>query len=322
MAQPRHEPIEQPSEALFDRYTLPKVALAIILLASLLGTALTLGLSGFGSLLTVLAKWGYLVTLGVLVGGLGWKHGFVRPQDLDEGTESYCGRMYDRFGSILLFATGVLALTGVGVLARYWLAVPGTVVPATVTALFTALVFALGASLVGSSSIDEQFRSPRGLAAFGLAVAVLSATAVAEVALSRGTAGEAAVRTLHLLAFAFWIGGAVWNIFVAVPTGQESPTVPVVRAAGQQLERFRWAVRLIFPTILLTGLYQAYALFGWNLQVYLQSVFGLAIVGKLGLVATLFVIFKLCPMWRACSPIEGVCDLEELGGSQEVSDDD
>ncbi|WP_042500358.1 hypothetical protein [Thermaerobacter marianensis] len=35
---------------------------------------------------------------------------------------------------------------------------------------------------------------------------------------------------------------------------------------------------------------------------------------KLGLVATPFVIFITCPLWRACSPIKGMCDLEELAG--------
>jgi len=42
------------------------------------------------------------------------------------------------------------------------------------------------------------------------------------------------------------------------------------------------------------------------------STIGLAILAKLGFVALLFVIFKTCPMWRACSPIDGVCDLEDL----------
>jgi putative copper resistance protein D len=55
MGQSQHESVEHPSDALFDRYTLPKVALTIILFASLLGTALTLGLGGFGPLLAVLA---------------------------------------------------------------------------------------------------------------------------------------------------------------------------------------------------------------------------------------------------------------------------
>jgi hypothetical protein len=316
MGQSRHDSVEAASDDLFDRYTLPKIALTIILTASLAGTVLTLRLGGGESLAVVLAKWGYLVSLGVLVGGLCWKHGFVRPQDLDEGTSEYCRRMYDRFDRIALLATGGLVVTGGVVLARYWQSVPGAALPAGVTLFFGGLLVVLAASQYRTQPVGEQFRGPRGVSALALAVGLLVATAAAEVALRYGTVGLAAVRTLHLLAFGLWLGGAVWNIFVAVPTGQESPTVPVVRAAGQQLERFRWAVRLIFPTIFLTGLYQAYAALGDSLVVYLGSTLGLLVLGKLGLIAVLVVIFKLCPMWRACSPIEGVCDLEEMGQDQ------
>ncbi|MXR52331.1 hypothetical protein GRX03_12045 [Halovenus sp. WSH3] len=320
MGQSQHESVETGGTELFDRYTLPKVALTIILVASLAGTTLTLRLSGVGAVAVVLAKWGYLVALGVLVGGLCWKHLFVRPQDLDD-TGSYCERMYDRFESVGLYAAGALALSGVVVLPRYWRSTAGPAVSGLTALVFAGLLVTFAATLFRSGSVDGQFRSPLGLAAFGSAVGLLVATAAAEVSLRGGAVDIVAVRTLHLLAFALWVGGAVWNIFVAVPVGQESPTVPVVRAAGQQLERFRWVVRFVFPTVVVTGLYQAHALFGWNASIYLHSTLGRVIVGKLGLIVVLFVIFKLCPMWRACSPIEGVCDLEELGGG-EVSGDD
>ena len=39
---------------------------------------------------------------------------------------------------------------------------------------------------------------------------------------------------LHLLAFAIWIGGAVWNIFAAVLGGRVAPTASMIRAAGGQ----------------------------------------------------------------------------------------
>ncbi|MFC7193943.1 hypothetical protein ACFQL4_03630 [Halosimplex aquaticum] len=112
----------------------------------------------------------------------------------------------------------------------------------------------------------------------------------------------AGVRILHLLTFAVWIGGAVWNIFVAVPTGQKRPTVRVIQAAGEQLERFRWAVRFIIPTLFLTGLYQAVDSLGTNGSSYLGSTVGVAVLAKVGFIGLLVVIFKLCPMWRACSP--------------------
>jgi len=132
---------------------------------------------------------------------------------------------------------------------------------------------------------------------------------------------------LHLLAFAVWIGGAVWNIFVAVPSGQERPRVDVVAAAAEQLERFRWAVRFVIPTVFFTGVYQAVDAIGLNALVYVTSTIGLAVLARAAFIGILVVIFKLCPMWRACSPIEGVCDLEELGSppaetERDVSIDD
>jgi putative copper export protein len=155
------------------------------------------------------------------------------------------------------------------------------------------------------------------------AVAAVVLTAAAEVALRSGDSAALVVRALHLLAFSVWVGGAVWNIFAAVPTGQEYPTPPVVRAAGEQLERFRWAVRFVIPTVLLTGLYQAVDALGVGAAAYVESLLGLAVLGKLAVVGVLFVIFKLCPMWRACSPIDGVCDLahgDGGGGEEDAAD--
>src|SRR5690606_26904918 len=99
--------------------------------------------------------------------------------------------------------------------------------------------------------------------------------------------------------------------FVAVPAAQESPTMPVVIAAAEQLERFRWAVRAILPTLLVTGLLQALPYTGLN-PATLLTPFGLLILSKIALVLGLFVIFITCPLWRACSPIRGMCDLADL----------
>jgi uncharacterized membrane protein len=304
---------EQP-DALFDRYTLPKVALAVILAASLVGTWVSTTRNGLTGPALAVAKWGYLVAMGVLTGGLVWKHAFVRPADLGDGAADYCAEMYDRFDGI---AVGAIAVLGIGgaVVFREYLGVFGPTVP--VVGYGTLVVAWLALAVVSTSrsdTVERQFRSPTGLAALALALAVVVATAIVEVAMHGLAPVAAGVRVLHLLAFALWIGGAVWNIFVAVPPGQKRPTVEVVQAAGQQLERFRWAVRFIIPTLFVTGLYQAVEGFGTNVGWYLGSVVGAAILAKVGFIGLLVVIFKLCPMWRACSPIEGVCDIEDLGG--------
>jgi uncharacterized membrane protein len=315
MSQSRTRNAAEPTDALFDRYTLPKIALAVILAASLVGTWVTTTLNGTVDLAIVVAKWAYFVALGVLTGGFVWKHLFVRPGDLGNEAADYCAEMYDRFDRIAAGAIAVLVVGGTAFFWEYLGAIGRTAGALGFAALVSTWLVVAVVATRRSDGVDRQFRSPVGLAALILALAVVVATAIAEVSM-RGLAPVAAgVRILHLLAFSVWIGGAVWNIFVAVPTGQRRPTVPVVRAAGEQLERFRWAVRFIIPTLFLTGLYQAVDVLGTDVTPYLETTIGLAILAKGGFIGLLVVIFKLCPMWRACSPIQGVCELEDLGGN-------
>jgi len=298
---------------LFDKYLLPKIALAVILGASLIGVWLTGRLGGQSSIGVTLAKWVYLVSLGVLTGGLVWKHLFVRPRDLGTGASEYCAEMYSRFDRIAVGAVVVLAASAPVVLIGYLSMLGTRPLVIGLGAVFSLWLATTLATARRSAPVDEQFRSPAGLLAVVLAATVVVLTALAEVSLRGFEPAAAVVRTLHLLAFAAWLGGAVWNIFVAVPTGQRHPTTAVVRAAGDQLERFRWAVRVIIPTLLLTGAYQAVDVFGLAAETYLGSFAGAAVLAKVGFIGLLFVIFKACPMWRACSPIDGVCDLNGIG---------
>src|SRR5690606_57140 len=121
------------------------------------------------------------------------------------------------------------------------------------------------------------------------------------------------LRAVHLTAFALWLGGAVWSIFVAVPSARETLAIPVVIAAAEQLERFRWVVRVILPTLALTGLVQALPYGAAYPASLVATLFGRLILAKVGLVVGLVVVFITCPLWRACSPIRGMCDLEDLG---------
>lgn len=271
-------------------------------------------MSGATSVGLAVARWAYLVAMGVLTGGLVWKHLFVRPADLGDGATDYCAEMYDRFDQIAAGAIAVLATAGAVVIWGY--AGRFGIVPvvgyATLVIAWLALTIA---TTYRSDAVERQFRSPAGLATLALALTVVVGTGITEVAMVRLDPVAAGVRVLHLMAFAVWIGGAVWNIFVAVPTGQKRATIGVVRAAGEQLERFRWAVRFVIPTLFLTGLYQAVDGLGTNVGPYLGNAVGLAILVKIGFIGLLVAIFKLCPMWRACSPIEGVCELGDLDGS-------
>ena len=95
-----------------------------------------------------------------------------------------------------------------------------------------------------------------------------------------------------------------------VPAARQTIAIPVVVAAGRQLERFRVVVRMILPTLIITGFIQAYRYVGFSLDALLYSSIGHVILIKIGLV--LVGVFLTCPLWRACSPISGMCKLDEL----------
>jgi len=310
----------RPADELLDKYTLPKVALALILIASLVGAWATTRLSGQASALAG-ARWLFVVSLGVLTGGLLWKHAFVRPADLETDALAYCEAMYARFDRIALGALAGVVSGGVpvGLAAADRLGGSSTLAYALLGGCAVG-VAAVAAAALRTRPADEAFRSPLGLTALGFTVAATVGVAVVEAVLGGADAVAVGVRVLHVFAFAAWLGGAVWNIFVAVPAGQERATGAVIRVAGEQLERFRWVVRLIIPTLALTGAYQAVDALGTSLGPYLGTAVGLAVVGKAGLIGVLVVIFKLCPMWRACSPIDGICDLDDLGGTTDAAD--
>lgn len=308
------------ADDLFDKYLLPKAALAIILVASFAGTAVSLSLSTGWTLRLGLAKWGYLVALAVLTGGLFWKHAFVRPADVTGDAAAYTDRMFGRFDRIALGATVLLFTVTPVVLRSYAPAAVGGGTRLVAGGVVLAFAMLAGWTAVRHRPAATAYRSPTGLAALAAGVLALTATALLEVRAGGGTGLVAVgVRSLHLLAFAAWLGGAVWNIFAAVPSGQRAPTIPVVRAAGEQLERFRWVVRVVIPTIVLTGLLQAFLEFGTSLVPYTSSLVGAVVLAKLGLVGVLFGIFLTCPMWRACSPIDGVCDLQDLDDAPDAA---
>lgn len=307
--------VEQP-DALFDRYTLPKVALTVIVAASLVGVWVTTALNGRGGVYFTLAKWGYFVALGVLTGGLVWKHLFVRPADLGTEAADYCADMYARFDRIAFVAVAVGTVGSIAVVREYLVVFERTALVAGYGAVVAGWLVSVAVTARRNEPVERQFRSGVGLVALGSALLVVVATAVAEVGVRGFDPAAAGVRILHLLAFAVWLGGAVWNIFVAVPTGQRRPTIAVVRAAGEQLERFRWAVRFVIPTLFVTGLFQTVDGLGAHVSWYLGTVVGGAVLLKLGFIGLLIAIFKLCPMWRACSPIEGVCELADVGNDE------
>lgn len=86
---------------------------------------------------------------------------------------------------------------------------------------------------------------------------------------------------------------------------------------GCQLERFRWVVRVAQPTIIITGLLQAWpyqraAAAAHPTLAWWGSLPGVLIPLKLLLIGALVVIFITCPLYPQCSPVKGVCNLNDL----------
>ena len=303
---------------LLDRYVLPKVALAVISVASLVGVYLTMTTHG-APLGWVVVRWVHLAALGILAGGAMWWGVFLkRSKDEDSQdaaqTTRFALAQQQRFRAI---SGGALLLVLLTAPHLFWF---GRLAQQTgERTLWLSNVIVLGVVLLAYGWRQFQpltetrafDRTPIRLLWSGLLL-VLLLTGLLDARLTFPTQPSAwLLRPIHLIAFALWIGGAVWNIFVAVPAGQKSPTIPVVIAAAEQLERFRWAVRVILPTLLVTGLLQALPYTGLS-PAALLTPFGLLILFKIALVFGLIVIFITCPLWRACSPIRGMCDLAEL----------
>jgi putative copper resistance protein D len=303
----------------FDKYMLPKVAFTVITLASMAGAALTGLRLGLESWAVIALRWSTLWTLAMLAGSEAWKIFYLRPSVKIRpvaGAVEYGEAMivlHRKWEKALSIAVGLLAATD---LAVYWVVRPGSRLWAVIAA--AALATAITAAAAGRRQAPQAMQQDRAswVTLGGLVVAI-AALATLDVSLQAAPPNTPewllmANRTLHLWAFSAWLGGALWNIFIAVPAGMSRVSMDSVILANFQLERFRVVVRTVFPTIVLTGLVQAWAMFGWHWHALIENRFGYLVLTKLGLILVLVGVFIACPMWHACSPIRGVCDLDDL----------
>lgn len=305
------------STRLLDKYVLPKVALTVISIASFVGVWLTMTTHGAGTWLQVATRWLHLISFAFLMGGMMWKGLFARPGDLPAQRPyftRFTAASYARFRRLMRFILPVFVATALYDLFRFatweidnWLVWFEAL-------LLAAITFTASFDIFRTVDKEDPFRE-RTAARVLLALLLMDAVAMGafDVTLAQnGQAWPLLVRTIHLAAFGMWFGGAVWNVFITVPAARNIVSLPVVIAASQQLERFRIAVRIILPTLIITGLIQAYAYVGFSLRALTASTFGLLILTKLILVVILIGVFITCPMWRACSPISGMCKIDDL----------
>ncbi|WP_022916843.1 hypothetical protein [Ruania albidiflava] len=282
---------------------LPKVAFVLISLASLGGavfTGLGLGVAPAGLGLRWLTLWSLALAGGFLL----WRLVYLR--STEPGVDQ--SRLEALNHTALARADRVARMVAVLVLAG---AAGAFVVPHLDGApLQRGLLVAGSVLLAGLLALGVQRRTVAA-AALTVVALLLLGWAITDA----GTGWPLLLRALHLTAFALWLGGALWNIAVAMPAGRQHANVPAVLAGAKQLDRFRWVVRFALPTIIVTGLVMAGAFRALPLD-WWTSFPGVLIPLKVLAIVALVVVFITCPLFRHCSPVQGVCNVDDLDRSE------
>lgn len=278
---------------------LPKVAFTLITLASMAGavfTGLGLGVTGVPLGARWLSLWGLALAGGFLI----WRTVYLRDREADVEPATLRALNTDylaRAHRVQQVVAGIVALGFAGPLLSGYLI--GTR-PALAYALTAAsLLIALLLTLDGGRGLAVVTAVLVGLAFIGWGIA------------DAGASVDGLIRIAHLFAFSLWLGGALWNIAVAMPVGRNHPHVGAVLAGAHQLDRFRWVVRFSLPTIIVTGLIMAGAYRALPSDWWL-SFPGVLIPAKVLTIVALVVVFITCPLFRQCSPVQGVCNVDDL----------
>ncbi|MCB1246787.1 MAG: hypothetical protein KDB69_05955 [Acidimicrobiia bacterium] len=279
---------------------LPKVAFVVISFASLAGVAFTsrhLGVTGW----EMPYRWLTLWVWGLVLGFESWRVVYLRRRERGlhpTPTGRYVAASVDRARTVERFLGIGLVVIAPAPWVFGYVGSPGTAWVLTVVSVLSSALLIAGPAC----------RHTR-MVVLGSALIAALAWGAASTGGFRGV--DTAVRVLHLAAFGLWLGGALWNLSVAVPTGRAHPNFDAVVAGARQLQRFRWVVRFALPTIILTGLIQADVY--RHLPVSWWTTFpGVLIPIKVGLIIALIVIFITCPLYRQCSPVAGVCNIDDV----------
>lgn len=278
---------------------LPKVAFTLISLASLAGVTFTGTFAGLGAF-EIGAKWLCLWAIALLGGFAAWRTFYLRDADAEASQSAVDALNRTAFARARIVGRWVapVALLGAAapLLTGYLAFQPG-------------VRFALVGCLVALSALAAIGADRRAVAWALCAVALIAAALWAYA--DAGSGWQGWVLTAHLVAFILWLGGALWNIAVAMPAGRAHPNVDAVIAGAHQLDRFRWVVRFALPTIILTGLTMAASFLGLPLGWWLTFP-GVLLPLKVLAIVALVVVFITCPLFRHCSPVQGVCNIDDL----------
>lgn len=278
---------------------LPKAAFFLISVASLVGVYFTGRLHGLEGVVLVW-RWLHFWGLALATGMLAWRLFYLRQVEQGLAPKRVAAHGESLMGRVRLVGRYLVPLLLLGALAPWFVEY---LEPAQAAAL-------TGASLCVAAALAGAHRS-RALA-FTAFLAGIAGLALWGWADSAGATSVVVVRTVHLWAFAAWLGGALFNLGAAVPAGRQHANIDAVVAGARQLERFRWVVRFALPTVIVTGVWMALR-YGGFASPYWFTGLGMLIPFKLVLILALVVIFITCPLYRACSPVRGVCNIEDLG---------
>lgn len=286
---------------------LPKVAFTLITIASFAGV---LFVSTHGQLTAgqIFLRWISLWSLGLSGGFAAWRIFYLRaaaPRDRGDtarqGEIQAIGALTETaLARALLvgrWTAPITAVGAIGVLTTPYLNSEKVLK----WSLFATLIALTVSLIIGVTSRSNAW------AAFIFSMASLIMWALADA----GAGWDFVIRALHLIAFSLWLGGALWNIAVQMPAGRAHPNLDAVVAGAQQLDRFRWVVRFVLPTIIATGVVMAlnYRMLPFE---WWTSFPGVLIPGKALTIVALVVVFITCPLFRHCSPVQGVCNLDDL----------
>lgn len=285
---------------------LPKVAFTLISIASLAGVTVTGTLAG-STPLDIGLKWFALWILALAGGFAVWRAIYLRASDAEAAQEKVTALNQTAFTRARLVgrwvAVGAVIATLSPFVVGYLEFVPGLRLALGVLMLALAALLVIG--------VD---RLPVAIAT----IAVVLGSLLIWAYIDAGAGWQGWVRIVHLAAFTLWIGGALWNIAVAMPAGREHANVDAVIAGAHQLDRFRWVVRFSLPSIIITGLIMAGAFRAMPMEWWLAFP-GILIPVKVLAIVALVVVFITCPLFRHCSPVQGVCNIDDLGDAAKVS---
>lgn len=259
----------------------PRIVLGLLLAASLAGRWIVGGRAGAGP--AVALEWLVLLGLGAAVGGIGWRLGLF-PDRVPDGEA--CRSFVERRYALIELAGAAGAILGIGAVALRAGPDPAGADPRALVRLgsLSVLLLALLVARVGDATTDRWWRFVALLGGAG----ALTATAAGHVLSAGGDAIDVAVRVGHLGAVAVWFGGALWHNVVIVGAVRRYPDARETLRA--QALAFRRVVAVLLPAVVLSGAAQAATAFGASPAVYLETVPGRLVVGKIAAVAALLLI--------------------------------